>query len=96
MELRRRSGMLAFTMATCGFAHALRAGLSHQARGKTCMRHASAIACDSWLSELRALRVNDLKGRLSAAGVNTAGMFEKEDLVTALLAVQPSAPPPFF
>ena len=91
-----RSGMLAFALAACGFADALRAGLSHQACGKTCRRHASAIACDSWLCELRALRVTDLKFRLSAAGVDTAGMFEKEDLVTALLAVQPSAPPPFF
>ena len=92
----RRSGMLAFALAAYGFADALRAGLSHQACGKTCRRHASAIACDSWLCELRALRVTDLKIRLSAAGVDTAGMFEKEDLVTALLAVQPSAPPPFF
>ena len=88
--------MLAFALATCGFSHALRAGLSHQACGKTCRRHASAIAYDNWLCELRELRMNELKDRLSAAGVNTAGMFEKEDLVTALLAVQPSAPPPFF
>ena len=51
-----RSGMLAFALAACGFADALRAGLSHQACGKTCRRHASAIACDSWLCELRALR----------------------------------------
>lgn len=85
----------ALALASCGLADALLAGLTPQASGKTCARH-SAIACDSWLHELRALRVNELKSRLSVAGVSTAGMFEKEELVAALLAVQPAAPPPFY
>ena len=91
-----RSRLLgALALASCGLADALLAGLTPQASGKTCARH-SAIACDSWLHELRALRVNELKSRLSVAGVSTAGMFEKEELVAALLAVQPAAPPPFY
>ena len=64
------------------------------------VRHASPIACDEapleWaLRQLRALRVPELKSRLSAAGISTANMIEKEELVTALHAAQPSPPPPF-
>lgn len=95
-HVQRRPRMLAFALVSCGLADALLAGLTHQACGKTYARHTSAIACDSWLGELRALRVNELKSQLSAAGVTTAGMFEKEELVAALLAVQPAAPPPFY
>jgi len=53
-------------------------------------RSAIAAGEERWL---RSLRVPELKSRLSAAGVSTEDMLEKEELISALLAARP---PPFY
>ena len=93
--------MLSLALASCGLVDALlaAAGAHRLARhARTAARHASALA-NAHDDTLHALGVPELKSRLSAVGVDTAHMFEKDELVQALIAAQPTPPapaPPFY